>query len=344
MNLREIMVLTFWTICVLALAPDGMGADGTNADVLPAAVAERVRWIKESREQNPNVFAEVAHCYELVFSPRGDIRDRADYDLRGFTLDVLHPDYRAAIQAHPDAYAAIKAEYDRAMERVEAFRKQHPGLSVGPRTADIWRGYDAEIRRIIENSPLPRDTLGLIAGAVKPPPLARLDPATLPAWEAALLDPNVPWLAKGQVGRIVARFEDPGSTPVLGWFVRQATLAHRECEAHGPTGPGYLGPDEFRMWKGVGPHRHPCEEPATAGSIVAGELGRAREDTILELAAVLRDVGSAESIRTWGERFRNNPRWMEFLEELAKDPDKAAKLQPLLAEVGLHAKQKRDRE
>lgn len=347
MNRLRGIILSFLMLSgTFAMEPRSDVAGRAKADSLPAAVAERVRWIEEARRENPELFEKVARCYELVFSPRGDILGRADYHLRGFTLDLLHPKYHTAIETYPDVYAAIKAAYDRALERVEAYRRQHPGLAVGPRTTGIWKDYEAEVRRIAESSKLPDDgTFGLLAGAVKPPPLVRLDPATLPAWEAALLDPNVPWLAKGQVGRIVARFEDPGSTPIIGWFVRRATLAYRECQAHGPTGPGYLAPDEMRMRMGAGPPLDPCEEPATAGSIVAAELGGgAREDTILELAGVLRDVGDPESIRSWGGRFKSNPRWMEFLEELAKDPEKAARLEPLLTEVGLGKKKRHDPE
>ncbi|MCH8879387.1 MAG: hypothetical protein IID34_05835 [Planctomycetes bacterium] len=338
MSSRQVMILTFLAMGVaIGAAPSSAASDGSKAESLPAAVADRVRWIERARRENPEVFTKVAPCYELVLYDYGHITGKSAVSLAGVTLDVLHPDYRAAIQAHPEVYATMKAAFDQALERVDSIRKQCAGCPV---PQSIWRDYDAKIRNIIEDSLLPPKALGLIAGAVKPAPLVRLDPATLPAWEAALLDPNVPWVVKGRVGRIVARFEDSGSTPVLGWFIRQATRAYRECKGDGPTGPGYLGPEDMKKRQS-----DPCQDPLVAGSIVASQFGhRPREDIALELAGVLQDVGEPESIRMWGEQLRKRPEWMRLLNELAKTPDTATRLQPLLAAVGLTQNRKNDKE
>jgi hypothetical protein len=342
MSHRRVFLFAVLTIGAVHFIKPGVAADGSKIQALPAPVAERARWIEEARRENPELFAEVARCYELVFSPSGEILGREYPYLKGFTLEVLHPDYRAAMQAHPDVYSAIKAAHDRALERVDEARRQCARCPVPP---SIWSDYRGEVQRIFDNSNLPQETLRLIAGAVNPPPLVRLDPATLPAWEAALLDPDVPWVAKGLVGRIVTRFEEPGSTPVLGWFLRDAGRALKDCRENGPVGPGYLRPQEMRMRQGAGPPLDPCEEPLNAGSIVAGEFEfRPREDIAMELAGVLQDAGDAASIRRWGERLKSSSRWMQLLEELAKNLDKAARLEPLLTEVGLGKEKRRDSE
>jgi hypothetical protein len=337
MNSRQVMLLIVLTIVTTSVATTGIAiAEESSIASLPAAVADRVRWIETAKRDNPELFAQVARCYELVFTPRFDILMRSDYHLRGFTIDVLHPSYRSAMQAHPDVYAAIKAAFDRAVRRVDEERKLRPG----PISPDIWRDYDAEVRRIFEASGLPDDgTFRLLAGAVRPSEIERLDPATLPAWEAAVLDPNVPWVVKGLVGRLVADFEDLRSTPVLVWFLQNAGRAYQECQAGGPTGPGYLAPEEMKERQGAGPRLDPCQDPLVAGSIVAGEfLQRPRKDIALELAGVLLDIGTEKSVKSWGELLRKSPEWMQLLQELAKNPETATRIQPLFDAVSQDGK------
>ena len=158
MSSRQAMILSILAMGVtVGTAPSSAASDGSKAKSLPVAVADRVRWIEEARREHPEVFTKVAPCYELVLYGYGHILGKSAVALSGVTPDVLHPEYRAAVQAHPDVYVAIKTAYDQALERVDAARKQCAGCPV---PQSISRDYEAEVQRIFDNSSLPQWTLG----------------------------------------------------------------------------------------------------------------------------------------------------------------------------------------
>lgn len=311
------------TVCFVATVAVGAPPRG---EARHWRVDKRVEQIEKARQRDPDLFAKVADCCELVLVQGGDIIRRANPTIKGFTLDLLHPKYRSAADAHPGVYAEAKAAFDRAQRRMMQVIPAHRSGILG----DVHE----EIKAIVKEAGLSGETAELVTGAVYlRPRYVELDPVVLPALEAVLLDPEVPWVVKGYVGSAIARFEDPRSAASLGQYLNEAMHAFKSCKADGPSGPGFLSPKEKRKMDGAGRQTDPCEEIRLAASRVHSAIhGRPRGDTALAVSIWLHDA-DVEHIRRSVKRYKDLPQWVAVFKELVKDPELAVELRPLSDEV-----------
>lgn len=263
------------------------------------ALADRIQQINTARLERPDIFRTIEPFHEGVSQVIPSVVSRSIVHLRQFTLDVLHPIHREAIDGYPEVYSTLKVAYD----------ERRAGRAWEDLPTGFWQEWSQERRRIFDASNIPSKTFRLIAAAVAPTQIERLDPEYLLAWEAALLNPEVPTIIKARIAGVVASFEDPASTPILGEVARRAHQKFVACDVMVPK------------------TEKECDALRTlVNEVCRSFLQRPRRDIAIELSALMiqtqaNSKSADEALVLWGRKLSNNRDWLTLIHELENDPD-----------------------
>jgi hypothetical protein len=177
-------------------------------------VRQRIEQFGNARKESPEIF-DAVEPYRKPVEFRSNTRDcRLRQIMRPLGLEVLHPDYAAAVKKHSEAYEKIveicrRWEHDTWLSREEKQRDRDEILAL----ADEYQIPPEDFRLLLGTR---GHRAPLDIGHVQ-----RLDPKYELAWEEALIRPGS-WRLRRQLMSIVSRFEDPACAPIFGEVLRFA--------------------------------------------------------------------------------------------------------------------------